>query len=60
MTKEERFAISWCYSRAMDYVEEHSITKNPYEHHTGPLDDLIVDGVNITQTIRELLSDQKN
>ena len=59
MTKEERFAISWCYSRAMDYVEKHSPTKNPYEHHTGPLD-LIVDGVNISQTLRELLSDQKN
>ena len=57
MTNEERFAISWCYSRAMDYVEKHSPTKNPYEHHTGPLD-LIVDGVNITETIKNLLGER--
>ena len=59
MTNEERFAISWCYSRAMDYVEKHSPTKNPYEHHTGPLD-LIVNGVNITETIKRLVNDQRN
>lgn len=57
MTQEERFAISWCYSRAMDYVEEHSPTLNPYEHHTGPLD-LIVNGVNISQTIKDLLNEK--
>lgn len=59
MTKEERFAITWCYCRAMDYVSKHSPTLNPYEHHTGPLD-LIVDGVNITQTIKELLNDSSS
>lgn len=59
MTDEERFAITWCYCRAMDYVSKHSPTKNPYEHHTGPLD-LIVDGVNITQTIKELLNDSSS
>lgn len=59
MTKEEKFALSWCYSRAMDYVSKHSPNKNPYEHHTGPLD-LIVDGVNITQTIKELLNDSSS
>jgi hypothetical protein len=58
MTKEEKFALSWCYSRCMDYVEEHSPNKNPYEHYTGSLD-LIVDGVNISQTIKELLNDQR-
>ena len=57
MTKEEKFALSWCYSRAMDYVEEHSQNKNPYEHYTGPLD-LIVDGVNISKIMKNLISDQ--
>ena len=59
MTNEERFAISWCYSRAMDYVSKHSPTLNPYEHHTGPLD-LIVNGVNVTENIKKLINDQKN
>lgn len=59
MTDEEKFAITWCYCRAMDYVSKHSPTLNPYEHHTGPLD-LIVDGVNITQTIKELLNDSSS
>jgi hypothetical protein len=56
MTKEEKFALSWCYSRSMDYVEEHSPIKNPYEHHTGPLD-LIVDGVNITEIMKRLINE---
>ena len=54
MTEDEKFAIYWCFSRAMDYVEEYSPTLNPYEHHTGKLD-TIVNGVNINQTIRNLL-----
>ena len=58
MTKEERFAISWCYSRAMDYAEKYSPNDNPYAHHTGPLD-LIVNGVNISKTIKDLLNDQR-
>jgi len=57
MTDEEKFALSWCYSRAMDYVKEHSPNKNPYEHHTGPLD-LIVDGINITEIMKRLIRDQ--
>lgn len=56
MTKEEKFALSWCYSRSMDYVEEHSPNKNPYEHYTGSLD-LIVDGVNITEIMKMLIND---
>ena len=58
MTDDEKFAITWCYCRAMDYVSKRSPTLNPYEHHTGPLD-LIVDGVNISQTIKDLLNDQR-
>jgi hypothetical protein len=56
MTKEEKFALSWCYSRAMDYVEEHSPTLNPYAHLTDPLD-LIVDGVNVTEIMKKLIND---
>lgn len=55
MTDEEKFAITWCYCRAMDYVSKHSPTLNPYEHHTGPLD-LIVDGVNITEIMKRLIN----
>lgn len=54
LNEDERFAIYWCYNRAMDYVSKHSPTLNPYEHHTGPLD-LIVNGVNISETIKNLL-----
>lgn len=56
MTKDEKFALSWCYSRAMDYVEKHSPTENPYEHYTGKLD-LIVDGVNISEIMKRLIND---
>ncbi len=59
MTDEEKFAITWCYCRAMDYVSKHSPNKNPYEHHTGPLD-LIVDGVNITQIMKRLINGDKD
>jgi hypothetical protein len=42
----EKFAIYWCYNRAMDYVEKGS-------PHTD--NDLIVNGVNIGETIKNLL-----
>lgn len=50
LSKDEQFAIYWCFSRAMDYVEKHSPLVNPY-----PDSDLIVNGVNITETIKNLL-----
>lgn len=55
LTDEEKFAIYWCYYRAMDYVSKHSTNKNPYEHQTGPLD-LIVEGVNITEIMKRLIN----
>jgi hypothetical protein len=54
LTENEIFAIRWCYSHAMKYVEKHSPNKNPYEHLIGPLD-LIVSSVNISETIKNLL-----
>jgi len=50
MTEQEKFAIYWCFNRAMDYVEKHSPLVNPY-----PNTDLIVNGVNISETIKNLL-----
>lgn len=55
MTKDEKFAIYWCFNRAMDYVDKYSPTLNPYEYHTGKLD-IIVNGVNINETIKNLLN----
>jgi hypothetical protein len=60
LSDEQKFAIRWCYARAMDYIEERSPTKNPYEHQTGQLDLLVnsvngKDQYNITQIIKELL-----
>lgn len=46
MTEQEKFAIYWCYNRAMDYVEKSS-------PHTDR--DLIVNSVNISETIKNLL-----
>lgn len=56
LTEQQRLALSWCYSRAMDYVEKHSPIDNPYPNYTGRLD-LIVNGVNVTETIKQMLDD---
>lgn len=58
MTKDEIFAIRWCYSKAMDYVEKNSpIDYYAYPHSTYR-DDLIVNGVNITEIVRKLTNDE--
>lgn len=59
MTKDEKFAIYWCFNYAMKYVDKHSVNMNPYEHLTGPLD-LVVDGVNINQTIKNLIEQERS
>lgn len=43
----------------MKYVDKHSVNMNPYEHLTGPLD-LVVDGVNINQTIKNLIGQERS
>ena len=53
MTEQEKFAIYWCYNRAMDYVEKHS-PNDPFYGSRYDLD-LIVNGVNISETIKNLL-----
>lgn len=49
LTKEQKFAIFWCFNRAMERVEQTLVVDNK---------DLIVDGININQTIRDLLKDR--
>jgi hypothetical protein len=49
LTKEQKFAIYWCFNRAMERVEQTLVTDDR---------DLIVDGININQTIRDLLKDR--
>ncbi len=53
MTDEEKFAIYWCYNRAMDYVEKHSPIDPAYGDRYDL--DMIVNGVNISETIKNLL-----
>ncbi|NDD84195.1 hypothetical protein EBZ38_07975 [bacterium] len=49
MTEDEKFAIYWCFNRAMERIEQTLVV----DHR-----DLIVDGVNINETIKELLRDR--
>ena len=37
LNKDEQFAIYWCFSRAMDYVEKHSPMVNPYPDSDTPI-----------------------
>lgn len=53
LNKDERFAIYWCYNRAMDYVEKHSPIDPAYGDRYDL--DMIVNGVNISETIKNLL-----
>lgn len=53
LTQDEKYAIYWCYNRAMDYVEKSS-PNDPFYESRYDLD-LIVNGVNISETIKNLL-----
>lgn len=50
LSEDEKYAIFWCFNKAMKYVDKHSPLNNPY----GPTD-VIVNGVNINETIKNLL-----
>ena len=50
LTKEQKFIIFWLYNRVAK-----SMLSNPIK---GGGDDIIVDGINITDTIRDLLKDR--
>ena len=49
LTKEQKFAIYWCFNNAMKYMEIDEFDDDK---------DIIVDGVNIHETIKELLQDR--
>lgn len=53
LSEDEKYAIFWCFNRAMDYVDKHSPIVSPY-----PNTDLIVNGVNVTETIKNLLGER--
>ena len=53
LNKDERFAIYWCYNRAMDYVEKYTPNDPVYGDRYSL--DLIVNGINISETIKNLL-----
>ena len=46
MTDDEKFAIFWCFNKAMKYMEIDEFDE---------CKDVIVDGVNINDTIKNLL-----
>ena len=49
LTTEQKFAIFWCFNNAMKYMEtdEYDSDKN-----------MVVNGININETIAELLKDR--
>jgi hypothetical protein len=49
MTENEKFAIFWCFNKAMKHMDNAGYQN--YDSHK----DVIVNGVNITETIRGLL-----
>lgn len=49
MTQDEKFAILWCFNKAMKYMEVDEFDKDK---------DIVVNGININETIRKLLSNR--
>lgn len=50
LTKEQKFVIFWIYNRVAE-----NMPSNPIK---GGDNDIIVDGINVTNTVRELLQDR--
>jgi len=50
MTKDEKFVIFWLYNRVAKMMPS-----NPIK---GGGNDIIVDGINVTEIVRELLQDR--
>jgi len=50
LTTEQKFVIFWLYNRVAE-----KIPSNPIK---GGDNDIIVDGINVTETIRDLLKDR--
>jgi hypothetical protein len=50
MTEDEKFVVFWLYNRVAKMMPS-----NPIK---GASNDIIVDGINITETVRKLLKDR--
>jgi hypothetical protein len=50
LTKEQKFIIFWLYNRVAE--------KMPPNPINGGGNDIIVDGINVTETVRALLQDR--
>jgi len=50
LTKEQKFVIFWLYNRVAE-----RIPTNPIK---GASNDIILDGINVTETVKELLRDR--
>jgi hypothetical protein len=50
LTQEQKFVIFWLYNRVTE-----KIPKNPIKDGDN---DIIVNGINVTETIRELMQDR--
>jgi hypothetical protein len=50
LTTEQKFVIFWLYNRVAE-----KMPSNPIK---GGSNDIIVDGINVTETVRELLQDR--
>jgi hypothetical protein len=50
LTQEQKFVIFWLYNRVAE-----NMSSNPIK---GGGDDIVVNGINITETIKELLQDR--
>jgi hypothetical protein len=50
LTQEQKFVIFWLYNRVAE-----KMPSNPIK---GGSDDIILDGINVTNVVRELLQDK--
>jgi len=49
MTADEKFAIFWCFNKAMKYMEVDEFEGDK---------EIVVNGININETIRKLLNNR--
>jgi hypothetical protein len=49
MTEDEKFAIFWCFNKAMKYMEVDEFERDK---------EIVVNGININETIRKLLNNR--
>jgi hypothetical protein len=50
LTQEQKFVIFWLYNRVAEMIPS-----NPIK---GGGDDIVVDGINVTETVKQLLQDR--